>query len=193
MTVPFPARGAAERAALQRERILRASRGCFARDGFHAASMAQIAEAAGMSPGLIYRYFDSKSAIVHAIVERQMEEARDTLDRVGSSADLVSGILEVFEQWSRGDAEERSAGLYLEMAALAARDAGLAASMRAADAAVRASLGEALRRSGAGAHAALIQCLIEGLLFRAVLQPDLDRDLLRGSLHAVMQAVGSTG
>ena len=40
--------------------ILDAAKKCFIEHGFHAASMANIAETAGMSPGLIYRYFENK-------------------------------------------------------------------------------------------------------------------------------------
>ena len=61
------------RAVRQRERILDAAEMCFIQSGFHGASMAHIATTAGMSPGLIYRYFDSKSAIVKAIIERHLE------------------------------------------------------------------------------------------------------------------------
>ena len=61
------------RAAKQRERILDAAEVCFIQHGFHAASMAGIAQTADMSAGLIYRYFDSKAAIVKAIIERHLE------------------------------------------------------------------------------------------------------------------------
>ena len=64
---------AATRAARQRERILDAAENCFIESGFQAASMAHIAQTAGMSAGLIYRYFDSKASIVKAIIERHLE------------------------------------------------------------------------------------------------------------------------
>ena len=48
------------RADAQRSRILAAAEKCFVQQGFHAASMASIATTAGMSPGLIYRYFPGK-------------------------------------------------------------------------------------------------------------------------------------
>jgi AcrR family transcriptional regulator len=155
-----------------------------------------------MSPGLIYRYFPSKGAIVHAIVERQMEEASDILDRLGSAPDLVSAILEVFERWSRGDDEEMNAALFLEMVAVSARDPELAAAMQRADAAIRGRLEEALLRSRAahgetadrgawGRRATMLQCLLEGLLVRAIRQPDLDRRLLREGLeHALVVLTG---
>src|SRR3546814_7429913 len=62
------------RTLAQRERILCAAQKCFVEHGFHAASMASIAETAEMSAGLIYRYFENKNAIILAIVERRSEE-----------------------------------------------------------------------------------------------------------------------
>lgn len=67
------------RAQVQRTRILDAARTCFAERGFHAASIAAIAEAAGMSQGLIYRYFTNKAAIVHAIVDEQRQGRGEAL------------------------------------------------------------------------------------------------------------------
>ena len=200
MTAPIPARDPLERAALQRERILRAARRCFVRRGFQGASMADIADSAALSPGLIYRYFPSKNAIVHAIIDREMEEARRILDRLGSADDLVAAILEVFERWTRGGDEEMNAALFLEMIAASARDEELAEVMRRADTVIRERLEEVLQRgseprAGAaavaspGCRAAMLQCLIEGLLVRAVRQPDLDRRTLREFLGHALAAL----
>jgi AcrR family transcriptional regulator len=60
----------------QRERILAAAQKRFICSGFHSASMATIAETAGMSPGLIYRYFANKNAIILAIIEQQLKIAQ---------------------------------------------------------------------------------------------------------------------
>ena len=54
----------------RRDEILRAALGVFARRGFEATRIADIAEAAHMSHGLIYRYFPSKEAAFVALVER---------------------------------------------------------------------------------------------------------------------------
>ena len=200
MTAPIPARDPLERAALQRERILRAARSGFVRRGFQGASMADIAHAAEMSPGLIYRYFPSKTAIVHAIIDREMEEARRILDRLGSAEDLVTAVLEVFERWTRGDDEEMNAALFLEMVAASARDEELAEVMRRADVIIRERLEGVLQRGSGprvdvaaipspGCRAAMLQCLIEGLLVRAVRQPDLDRRTLREFLEHALAAL----
>jgi AcrR family transcriptional regulator len=190
-------RNTGERAQAQRERILRAAKRCFVEHGFHAASIADIARTAEMSAGLIYRYFDSKDAIVRGIVDRQMEEARGLLDAIGSAEDLVAAILDHFERWSRPQDEEMNAALFLEMAAEATRDPRVAEVTRAADAVVRARLQEALVRSvratgreldveTAERRVLALQCVIEGLLVRAVRQPDLDRATLRACLEAAL-------
>lgn len=51
-------------------RILDAAEEVFARAGFHAATMQDVAAAAGMSPGNLYRYFNSKDAIIAGMAER---------------------------------------------------------------------------------------------------------------------------
>jgi AcrR family transcriptional regulator len=201
MTVPEPtiaSREPSARACAQRERILGAAKQCFVGEGFHAASMAEIAKAADMSPGLIYRYFDSKAAIVRAIIDRQIEDARCVLDQLGSAEDLVSAILDAFEGWTHSADERMNAALFFEMIALATRDPEIADATRAADQVIRGRLEQALARSGNGATAdqvrclaTTLQCLIEGLLVRAIRQPDLDRDVLRACLEGALASVGS--
>jgi len=60
------------------ERILEAARTVFARKGM-AASMAEVAEEAGVSQGLAYRYFPSKDVIVATLL-RQTIQSRDKLN-----------------------------------------------------------------------------------------------------------------
>ena len=80
------------RAEAQRERILCAAQRCFIEYGFHAASMASIAETAQMSAGLMYRYFENKSAIVLAIIERQLQEGRTQIAQLHSSSELAAAL-----------------------------------------------------------------------------------------------------
>jgi AcrR family transcriptional regulator len=194
----LPVRESGERARAQRERILRAAKRCFVERGFHAASMADIAKAAEMSAGLLYRYFDGKGSIVRAIIDRQMEEARVLLDAISTSEDLIAAILDHFERWSRPQEEEMNAALFLDIAAESTRDPQIAEATRAADCLIRSGLQEALRRSAARAgaveldaavacrRALVLQCVIEGLLVRAVRQPDLDRTTLRACLEKAL-------
>jgi len=52
--------------ARRRREILEAAEGCFVKSGFHGASMGDIATAAGVSMGLLYRYFANKEAIIES-------------------------------------------------------------------------------------------------------------------------------
>ena len=58
----------AERArAARRDQIVAAAAACFARSGYHATTMADIAEAAGVSKGTPYLYFPGKEALFAAL------------------------------------------------------------------------------------------------------------------------------
>src|SRR5262249_55749560 len=65
----------------RRDEILRAALGVFARRGLEATRIADIAEAANMSHGLIYRYFTSKEAALVALVERAVRGGTELTER----------------------------------------------------------------------------------------------------------------
>ena len=60
---------AEEARAARRDQIIAAAAGCFARAGYHATTMADIAEAAEVSKGTPYLYFPSKEALFIALYE----------------------------------------------------------------------------------------------------------------------------
>lgn len=53
--------------------ILETALELFARKGYTSTSISQIAAQAGVSKGLIYNYFESKEALLHAILAAEME------------------------------------------------------------------------------------------------------------------------
>lgn len=181
------------RVQAQRERIMGAAERCFFQHGFHAATMDAIARTADMSPGLIYRYFRSKDELVRAIIDRQLSEARDDIRRLSSSADMVAGIVDAFEQWRSENARAMKSSLFLEMTAETMRDRDIAAAVRGADEFIRQELHAFLARNrrGNGARAQratrarliILQSLIEGLVIRAIREPTLDRQTLRAALE----------
>jgi TetR/AcrR family transcriptional regulator, repressor of fatR-cypB operon len=67
MVAPKRARGRPAERPDRRESILDAALRCFVDRGFYGTSMPEIAEAAGVSAGTIYHYFDSKEALVNAV------------------------------------------------------------------------------------------------------------------------------
>src|SRR5438876_3524753 len=73
--------------------ILDAAVACFAKRGFHQASMHDISAEAGISVGLIYRYFQNKEAVISAMADRHKQEIQEILER----ARQASGLLESLE------------------------------------------------------------------------------------------------
>ncbi|MFZ4690463.1 MAG: TetR/AcrR family transcriptional regulator [Polymorphobacter sp.] len=55
-------------------RLLRAARQCFGELGYEATSIAGIARAAGVSDGLLYRYFSDKRALLLAVLALFFED-----------------------------------------------------------------------------------------------------------------------
>lgn len=59
-----------EQAAARREQLLTVALDTFAEKGFRGSTIRDIARAAGITEGLIYHYFPSKSALLSAVIER---------------------------------------------------------------------------------------------------------------------------
>ena len=196
-------RSSGVRAMRQRERILDAAEKCFIERGFHAASMVHIAGTAEISAGLIYRYFDSKSAIVRAIIERHLEtDGCRRIDCLAVPEDFCKTLLDLFEHWRRRDNPQMNAALMLELTAESTRDPKLAEVVRAKDQMMNKAFTQAVLRGAracdveltpAVAHgrAVILQCLVEGLASRAVRDPDLRRQVLAPVLEKVIAALMS--
>jgi AcrR family transcriptional regulator len=69
-----------------RARILAAALAVFRERGFEAATMREIAAAAGMAVGAAYYYFDSKDALVMAFYEQAQEEMAAQAERILAAA-----------------------------------------------------------------------------------------------------------
>jgi AcrR family transcriptional regulator len=69
-----------------RDRILAAALHLFAQHGFAATSVKMIAQHAGVAQGLLYNYFESKTALLRAIFERSMADVRESFETAEASA-----------------------------------------------------------------------------------------------------------
>ncbi len=87
--------------------ILERIRSAFARKGFEATSMQDIAREAGMSVGNLYRYFPSKTAIVEALIQRDIEGVKREFAQLDGLADpmpaLRAGILRRLTEYEGDD------------------------------------------------------------------------------------------
>lgn len=61
----------------QREKILQAATECFCRRGYHPTTIQDVCEAAGLSKGGLYTYFQSKEELLAAVVEHSFMEGLD--------------------------------------------------------------------------------------------------------------------
>jgi AcrR family transcriptional regulator len=75
------------------ERILDAAEACFARTGFHRTTMHDICKEAGVSPGALYVYFDSKEALFEAIVEEESGSQAERVFALDSNDHDVEAVL----------------------------------------------------------------------------------------------------
>ena len=72
--------------------ILDAAVSCFAKRGFHQASMHDISAEAGISVGLIYRYFENKEAVISAMADRHKQEIGEVLERARQAPTLLESL-----------------------------------------------------------------------------------------------------
>ena len=176
----------ASRAAARRQQILIAAAQCFRDHGFHAASIAKISIAAGMSPGHIYHYFENKEAIIAAIVAQDLESQLTLTAQLRAACNKRAALIERAAEGVADQLDPVSAALKLEIVAEAARNPRVAQIVREADAACRRELAITIRaiRRVAGhedsteaidAMVEVLACLFEGLLLRTIRHPDLDR------------------
>jgi len=83
----------------RRERILDAAEKCFARTGFHRTTMHDICREAGVSPGALYVYFDSKEALIAGMSERDRAEFAERQATLASAPDFLVALRALGEQY----------------------------------------------------------------------------------------------
>jgi len=83
---------------LQRAAILQSAAGLFARQGYHHASMAQLAQACGVSKALLYHYYRDKQHILFDIADRYMDGLLAIVAQVGAEKLTPQARLQVLVQ-----------------------------------------------------------------------------------------------
>jgi AcrR family transcriptional regulator len=126
--------------AARRDQIVAAALACFARTGYYATTMADVAAQAGVSKGTPYLYFDSKEALFIALRE---EWDCGLADRVNAAIAALPEtgrrsprrILHAVAGAVAGHvlAETETCRVLMESRALAAHEPAIAAAVRAAD------------------------------------------------------------
>jgi AcrR family transcriptional regulator len=162
----------------KRRHILDAAEGCFQRDGFRGASIGDICAAARMSPGHLYHYFDSKEAIIEAILESRLEREAAIVGELTMTpnADLVTAVC----GWLDGrvkDVQAHGTSLGLEMRAESARNPAIAKIASRADRGVRELLSRLVREGQE----------------RGQVDPALDPDSVAVVVHSIIFGLNRLG
>jgi AcrR family transcriptional regulator len=171
----------------RRRHVLDAAEQCFCKYGFHNASMAQIAQAANMSVGHIYRYLPNKEALITEIVKRDAAVALANVEALENDARPIRQALQAYARRTIDRlAQPTRATLMLEVMAEASRNPGVAAMVREAFSEVQARTVSLLMR--ARPHGCSVQemrervqvldLLFAGMIMKMVKTPDFDREPL---------------
>jgi AcrR family transcriptional regulator len=88
-----PLQGSGPEDSAKRRQILEGARAVFMSQGFDAASMGEIARAAGVSKGTLYVYFESKEDLFEAIVHQQCEAQAEGLFDLSSDDEDIEAVL----------------------------------------------------------------------------------------------------
>jgi AcrR family transcriptional regulator len=116
-----------ERVAHNREVVLSTAREVFAARGYAAATLDQIAEAAGFSKGVVYSQFENKADLFLTVLERRVEERaaqnRKSLEDLDGPIELDQLVEGFVESMLGNDPAWRLA--VIEVRVAAARDEAL--------------------------------------------------------------------
>ncbi|MEY2541472.1 MAG: TetR/AcrR family transcriptional regulator, repressor for uid operon [Verrucomicrobiota bacterium] len=165
----------------RRAQILDAAMVCFAKRGFHQASMHDISAEAGISVGLIYRYFENKEAVISAMADRHKKEIQDVLERARLAPTLLESLEILFTAHCCENSPNLLSAFVVDLYAEAARNLQIAELVRDVLQTAMDGVTEVIARSPEAKNAShgltpneqaeLIFAVARGMLMRDVLQP----------------------
>ena len=164
----------------RRAQILDAAIACFAKRGFHLTSMHDISAEAGISVGLIYRYFENKEAVIAAMAERHKSQIHEVLQQAAQAPSLQESLEILFTAHCCDEPKLQSA-FVVDLYAEASRNPKTAEIVLDVLDTAMSGVTDLIGRSPEGQAAAsgmtpeqiseLIFAVARGMLMRDVLQP----------------------
>jgi AcrR family transcriptional regulator len=110
----------------RRQQILQAAMHCFAKSGFYQTSMHDISAEAGISVGLIYRYFASKEAVISALAEEHKEDIHELLRRALEAPTLLDSLEILLTAHCCEDSPKMHSAFVVDLFAAAGRNPAIA-------------------------------------------------------------------
>jgi AcrR family transcriptional regulator len=106
--------------------ILSSVRQAFLDKGFDGASMQDLARAAGMSVGNFYRYFPSKAAIIHALIDHDADVVQRDFAAILTSDQPMATLRQVIQIRLTAEADADDLALWTEVEAASRHSAEIA-------------------------------------------------------------------
>lgn len=168
----------------RRSGILAAAQRCVSRKGVQGTTMRDICRAANLSPGAIYRYFDSKEQILGALAELRQEQIRRFFGRLSGATSPDALAAAVSELAANLDSDAAADGLRLDLHlwSRALESEEVRASLGPGQAAAVQAVEEALGAERPGGTGRLVVALLQGLALHKTLDPELDLAGLQGAI-----------
>ena len=201
----MPKVSAAHRDA-RRHQILDAAVACFARQGFHRATMHDIVREAGLSPGAIYGYFASKDAIIDAIGADRHALETALIAAAGEAGDLPHVLRRLAREFFailRDPGERQRRRVAVQIWAEALRNPRLLRQVRGGVDRPRAMLAELIRRgqadgSGAAgvspdAAARVMIALFQGFILQQAWDPRVAMEPYLRAVESVVDGMTAGG
>lgn len=114
----------------RREQILEAALLCFGKCGFHQTSMHDISDEAGISVGLIYRYFKSKDEVIAALAADHKQTIALLLERAQAAPNLLAAMEILFTSHCGSHPPQILAAFIVDLFAEASRNPRIAKLVR---------------------------------------------------------------
>lgn len=187
----------------RRREILAAGFHCFARAGLHGTTMQDIADEAGLSAGALYRYFESKEALVRALAADSAGRRSEAFVRLapGGGADALADL--VFEMMGALQTDEAGTSVRLDVRLWAEmldrpEDRELILEAFASVAVPVAAYVRTERKAGRmrrevepDAVGRLVVSLLTGLELQLAYEPEVDLEAYRAAAREVLAGLGA--
>jgi TetR/AcrR family transcriptional regulator, repressor for uid operon len=187
----------------RRGEILAAAETCFVAKGFHQTSMQDIAGASGLSMGLLYRYFDSKSAIIRAFSALDRDGMIAGINALATAPDFITGLTKLLKQELDAMRDVDEFRITTEVLSESTRDEVLRDSFAANELLLTQTLSSAIAQQQRQGHIAaalvpdqaahLILAVVDGLSLRAFIDRRLDKRALDILLQQVLSRLLISG
>jgi TetR/AcrR family transcriptional repressor of uid operon len=165
----------------RRTQILNAAVVCFAKRGFHQTSMHDISAEAGISVGLIYRYFENKEEVISAMAARHKNEIHEVVERAQQAPTLLESLEILFTAHCCESSPQIQSAFVVDLYAESSRNAQIKELVRDVLQTAMDGVTDVIARSPEAQNTAhgltpkelseLIFAVARGMLMRDILQP----------------------